>query len=92
MQILNNAMQGPVSNLSNPQVLESAVKLGNVKVNPRTGQTPAKMIVKKKVSPAKQMTKSLSARPIRVSSLILLVFTQVEINCGSEAGIILFVI
>jgi hypothetical protein len=51
-----NAMQGPVSNLSNPQVLESAVKLGNVKVNPRTGQTPAKMIVKKKVSPAKQMS------------------------------------
>jgi len=58
-----NAMQGPVSNLSNPQVLASAVKLGNVKVNPRTGQTPAKMIVKKKTSPVKQ-TKPMDKKVI----------------------------
>lgn len=58
-----NAMQGPVSNLSNPEVLESAKRLGNVKVNPRTSQSPNRMMVKKKVSPAKQ-TKPTSKKPV----------------------------
>jgi hypothetical protein len=39
-----NALQGPVSNLSNPTVLGKAVGLGNVKMNPRTGQSPTRQM------------------------------------------------
>jgi hypothetical protein len=37
-----NAMQGPTSNLSNPDVLEKAIGFGNVKMNTRTGQSPTR--------------------------------------------------
>ena len=52
-----NAMQGPVSNLSNPKVLESAKRLGNVKVNPRTSQLPAKQMSPMDKKPMAKMKK-----------------------------------
>lgn len=53
-----NAISGPTSNLSNPAVLGKAIGLGNVKMNPRTGQPPTPQLrsmgkTLKKATPAK---------------------------------------
>ena len=53
-----NAISGPTSNLSNPDVLQKAIGLGNVKMNPRTGQSPTPQLrsmgkTLKKATPAK---------------------------------------
>jgi hypothetical protein len=53
-----NAMQGPISTFSNPAVLSDAIGLGNVRMNTRTGQSPANQMKpmskkSKKAAPAK---------------------------------------
>jgi hypothetical protein len=53
-----NAISGSTSNLSNPTVLAKSVRLGNVKMNTRTGQSPTPQLRpmgknSKKITPAK---------------------------------------